>query len=131
MNKKQSDYCYYRAKGHTKEQSYYKARYRPKSRLNAMKLASRLEQNDEIINAIESHKLKNAEEIGITEPLVLAGILNIAQNGKAESNRLKAWELLAKTQGLMIDKAQITQDIDITDKDKDILSRYFKGTVRQ
>lgn len=41
---------------------------------------------------------------------VIEGISDIARQGQSESNRLKAWELLAKIHGLFNDKLSISVD---------------------
>ena len=111
LNKRQLAYCYWRARGSTQEQGIRKAGYTAKGKV-VRALGARLETNENIKSQIETEKANIFDKNMITEEYILEGIKKIAETGKLEANKLRAWELLAKTKAMLTDKVEQTKSDD-------------------
>lgn len=60
-----------------------------------------------LAEVIEHIELALAEKDYATAREVLKGVTEIARNGVQESNRLKAWDLLARIHGMLSDKVDV------------------------
>jgi len=77
-------------------QAYIRAGYKPKG---AKENASRLITNDNAQAYIAEKQAELSDKTSITIEYVLNGIKDIAEQGEAENNRLKAFDMLMKHLG--------------------------------
>ena len=77
-------------------QAYIRAGYKPKG---AKENASRLITNDNVQAYIAEKQAELSDKTSITIECVLNGIKDIAEQGEAENNRLKAFDMLMKHLG--------------------------------
>ena len=125
LTKRQSTYCYYRARGHTIEDSVYKAGYKVKKEY-ARNLGSQMEMKLNITNTIQEERLNIFDKSKVTTELILEHLHTLATQGKTEATRLRALELLGKHKAMFVDSQHIQID-EATKHDKELFTRYGIG----
>ena len=74
--------------------------------------ANRLLKNDDVVAEIQRIRAKTERANTVTRAYVIAGLQDIAENGKTESNRVRALELLGKTIRLFVDRIETHTTLD-------------------
>jgi phage terminase small subunit len=106
LTDKQARFVKEYALDHNGSEAAIRAGYAPKT---ARSTASRLLTKDNIRQALAVREQSTAEQLDLTHQFVLKGLMDIAREGKTESARVRAYELLGKHQGMFIDRVELTQ----------------------
>ena len=101
MNDRQRRFVVEYAIDRNATQAAIRAGYSPRT---AYSLGARLLKHAEVANAIAEIEKKAVRESQISADQVLAGLAEIATQGKVESARVRALELLGKYHGLFVDR---------------------------
>ena len=121
--KRRKAFVYYKARGFSNVEAIKKAGYKPKDDFIASQMGSKLLQKVNVQIAIEEEKLNIFDKNMITEEYILNGLNKIAQEGRQEANRVRAWELLGKSLALFTEKVINKGDSTITLKTQQLYNK--------
>ena len=101
MNTKQERFAREYVVDHNATQAAIRAGY---SKNSAHVNGPRLLTNAEVQELVASLDESATEAVGLTTEWILNGLMQIAESGKTDSARVRAFELLGKHRGLFVDK---------------------------
>jgi phage terminase small subunit len=106
VNDRQARFVKEYALDHNGAQAAIRAGYSPKT---ARSQAQRLLTKDNIRQALAVREQSTAEQLDLSHQFVLKGLMDIAREGKTESARVRAYELLGKHQGMFTERVEVSQ----------------------
>jgi phage terminase small subunit len=121
LNAKQTRFAAEYTIDHNATQAAIRAGYSPKS---AYSQGQRLLKHAEISETIHHTEQTTAQKLQLTHEYVLHGLMEIAENGRTESARVRSLELLGKHQGMFTDRMEVeVEHRTNTELDREIQAR--------